>query len=207
MQAPCQAHWDAALRVVRYLKGSPGQGILLRADSELSLTGWCNSDWDACPLTRRSLSGWLVFLGHSPISWKTKKQSTVSHSSAEAEYRAMAPATCELKCLKTLLLSLGINRDKAIPLFCDSQSALHIARNPVFHERSKHIEVDCHFTRDAVKSELIAPSYVPTTVQLADIFTKALGRLSSTSFCTSWAFWITTLQLEGVLWERKAFYL
>ncbi|CAH9122066.1 unnamed protein product [Cuscuta epithymum] len=138
MQAPCQANWDAALRVVRYPKGSPGQGILLRADSDFSLTGWCDSDWAACPVTRRSLSRWLVFLGRSPISWKTKKQSIVSRSSVEAEYRA----TCELKWLKALLLRLGIEHTKAVPLFCDSQSVLHIARNPVFHERTKHIEAD-----------------------------------------------------------------
>ena len=176
MQEPRQEHWDAALRVVRYLKGSPGQGILLRSDSELSLKGWCDSDWAACPLTRRSLTGWLVFLGHSPIAWKTKKQHTVARSSAEAEYRSMASITCELKWLKGLLLSLGVHHPKAIPLFCDSQSALHIAQNPVFHERTKHIEVDCHFVRDAIQDGLLAPSYVPTTVQLADIFTKALGK-------------------------------
>ncbi|RVW61844.1 Retrovirus-related Pol polyprotein from transposon RE2 [Vitis vinifera] len=99
MQEPRIEHWEAALRVVRYLKGTPGQGILLRADSDLSLQGWCDSDWAACPVTRRSLSGWLVFLGQSPISWKTKKQHTVSRSSAEAEYRAMAAVTCELKWL------------------------------------------------------------------------------------------------------------
>ncbi|RVX07381.1 Retrovirus-related Pol polyprotein from transposon RE2 [Vitis vinifera] len=86
MQEPRIEHWEAALRVVRYLKGTPGQGILLRADSDLSLQGWCDSDWAACPVTRRSLSGWLVFLGQSPISWKTKKQHIVSRSSAEAEY-------------------------------------------------------------------------------------------------------------------------
>ncbi|CAH9103060.1 unnamed protein product [Cuscuta epithymum] len=176
IQAPRQEHWDAALRIVRYLKGSPGQGILLRADSDLTLRGWCDSDWAACPLTRRSISGWLVFLIHSPVSWKTKKQHTVSRSSAEAEYRSMAAATCELKWLKALLLSLGIHHHQAIPLYCDSQSALHVAKNPVFHERTKHIEVDCHFVRDAVQDGLIAPSYVPTTIQLADIFTKALGK-------------------------------
>ncbi|XP_048497665.1 uncharacterized mitochondrial protein AtMg00810-like [Beta vulgaris subsp. vulgaris] len=176
LQAPRQEHLDAALRVVRYLKGTPGQGILLRADSDLSLQGWCDSDWAACPITRRSLTGWLVFLGSSPISWKTKKQPTVSRSSAEAEYRSMAAITCELKWLKGLLLSLGVHHPKAIPLFCDSQSALHIAHNPVFHERTKHIEVDCHFVRDAITDGLIAPSYVPTTTQLADIFTKALGK-------------------------------
>ncbi|CAH9070946.1 unnamed protein product [Cuscuta epithymum] len=176
LQEPRQDHWDAALRVVRYLKGSPGQGILLRADSNLSLTGWCDSDRAACPLTRKSISGWIVFLGHSPISWKTKKQTTVSKSSAEAEYRSMAAATGELKWLKALLLSLGIHHPQAIPLYCDSQSSIHIARNPVFHERTKHIEVDCHFVRDAIQEGLIAPNYVPTTIQLADIFTKALGK-------------------------------
>lgn len=164
------------MRVVRYLKGTPGQGILLRADSNLSLQGWCDSDWAACPLTRRSLTGWLVFLGGSPISWKTKKQHTVSKSSAEAEYRSMAAITCELKWLKGLLLSLGVHHPKSIPLFCDSQSALHIAKNPVYHERTKHIEVDCHFVLDAITDGLIEPSYVPTTVQLEDIFTKALGK-------------------------------
>ncbi|KAL6335996.1 hypothetical protein AAG906_003623 [Vitis piasezkii] len=121
MHEPRIEHWEAALRVVRYLKGTPGQGILLRADSDLSLQGWCDSDWAACPVTRRSLSGWLVFLGQSPISWKTKKQHTVSRSSAEAEYRAMAAVTCELKWLKGLLLSLGVHHPKAIKLFCDSQ--------------------------------------------------------------------------------------
>lgn len=177
MQEPRTEHWEAALRVVRYLKGTPGQGILLSADCDLTLQGWCDSDWAACPLTRRSLTGWLVFLGKSPVSWKTKKQHTVSRSSAEAEYRSMAAITCELKWLKGLLLSLGVHHPKAIKLFCDSQSALHIAKNPVFHERTKHIEVDCHFVRDAINEGLISPSHVPTSSQLADIFTKALGKM------------------------------
>lgn len=85
LHAPRKDHWDAAIRVVRYLKGCPGQGILLRSDCDLSLSGCCDSDWATCPLTRRSVTGWLVFLGQSLISWKTKKQVTVSRSSAEAE--------------------------------------------------------------------------------------------------------------------------
>ena len=162
--------------MVRYLKGTPGQGILLSADCDLTLQGWCDSDRAACPITCWSLTGWLVFLGQSPVSWKTKKQPTISLSSAEAEYRSMAASTCELKWLKALLLSLGVRHPKAIKIFCDSESALHIAKNPVFHERTKHIEVDCHFVRDAINDGLISPAHVPTSSQLADIFTKALGK-------------------------------
>ncbi|XP_021755972.1 uncharacterized protein LOC110721148 [Chenopodium quinoa] len=140
------------------------------------LSGWCDSDWEAGPLTRRSLTGWIVFLGKSPISWKTKKQPTVATSSSEAEYRCMSSTTHELKWLKALLLSMGVQHPKAIKLFCDNQSTIHIARNPVFHERTKHIDINCHIVRDAIIEGLIAPSYVSTKEQLADIFTKALGK-------------------------------
>ena len=176
MQHPRRQHWEAALRCVRYLKGCPGQGILLSADCDLHLTGWCDSDWASCPLTRRSLTGWLVFLGASPISWKTKKQHTVSRSSAEAEYRSMAAITAEMKWLKSLLSALGVAHPNAMSLFCDSQSALYIAQNPVFHERTKHIEIDCHYVRDAIQEGIIHTRHVHTEEQLADLFTKALGK-------------------------------
>ena len=176
MQAPKIEHWNAALRVVRYLKGNPGQGILLRTDCDLRLYGYCDADWAGCPLTRRSLTAYFVMLGSSPISWKTKKQTTVSRSSAEAEYRSMAAATCELKWLKGLLSSLGVEHTDPMQLYCDSQSALHIANNPVLHERTKHIEVDCHFVRDEIVKGSIQPLYVHTSKQLADILTKALGK-------------------------------
>ncbi|CAM8948767.1 unnamed protein product [Rhodiola kirilowii] len=164
------------MRVVRYLKSSPGQGILLRTDSYLVLSAYCDADWASCPVSRRSLTAYFVFLGGFPISWKTKKQATVSRSSAEAEYRAIASATCEIIWLKGLLRSLFIAHPAPVSLSCDSQVALHIANNPVFHERTKHIEIDCHFVRDEILRGTIAPSYVHTTSQLADILTKALGR-------------------------------
>ena len=179
---PQVAHWDAALRVLRYIKGYPGQGILL-SKSALQLNAFCDSDWAACPLTRRSLTGYIVLLGTSPVSWKTKKQPTVYRSSSEAKYRAMAVTTCELKWLKSLLRSLGVLHSVPMKLFCDSQSALHIAKNPVFHERTKHIENDCHLVRDALKANTISASYVPTGHQLADILTKAIGRQSFCFLC------------------------
>ncbi|XP_021719900.1 uncharacterized protein LOC110687549 [Chenopodium quinoa] len=169
-------HWDAAIRVLLCIKGSPGQGILLRPMKDMCLTAFCDSDWAACPLTRCSLSSYKVFLGRSPVSWKTKKQPIVSRSSAEAEYHAMAVTTCELKWLKSLLSSLGILHPKPMKLYCDSQSALHIAKNPVFHDRTKHIEAGCHFVRDELVNGNLATAYVPTGHQLADILMKALGK-------------------------------
>jgi len=93
MQNPRSKHWQAALRVVRYLKEHSGQGILLPQENNLQLSGWCDSDWASCPLTRKSLIGWFIQPGTSPISWKMQKQQTISASSAEVEYRSMAKTT------------------------------------------------------------------------------------------------------------------
>lgn len=120
MSNPKPVHWDAALRVIRYLKNSPGQCILLRANTKLTLSAWCNSDWGACPLTRRSLMGWFIQLGKSPLSWKTRKHDVVSRSSTEAEYRAMADTVQELLWLRDLLPALSIAITAHIPLHFDS---------------------------------------------------------------------------------------
>ncbi|KAL9230729.1 hypothetical protein vseg_006043 [Gypsophila vaccaria] len=175
MHQPHAEHMAAALRVVRYLKGSPGQGLLFRADSDLTIPSWCDSDYGVCSLSRRSVTGWYIFLGGSPISWKTRKQTTVSLSSAETEYRAMANIVCELKWIKGILCDFGVTLSRPMAVFSDSQSALQLASNPVFHERKKHIEIDCHFVRDAITDGLIVTSHVSTKDQLADILTKALG--------------------------------
>lgn len=177
MKTPRVDHWEAALRVVRYLKGSPGRGILLSSKSDLCLTAYCDSDFGNCPTTRRSLSGYVMFLGGSPISWKTKKQNTVSHSSAEAEYRSMRNALNEILWLKQLLEDLGSPQTHPIRLFCDSQAAIHISNNPVFHERTKHIERDCHAVRDAVQDGVVTMVHVRTHEQIADLLTKALVRV------------------------------
>ncbi|XP_015168858.1 uncharacterized mitochondrial protein AtMg00810-like [Solanum tuberosum] len=95
MQQPKISHWDAALKVIRYIKGEPSKGLLMSADKKFSLTGFCDADWAACPNTRRSVTGFLLKFGDSLISWKSKKQNTVSRSSAEAEYRSLATLTAE----------------------------------------------------------------------------------------------------------------
>ncbi|KAK2993240.1 hypothetical protein RJ640_015719 [Escallonia rubra] len=176
MQSPRSQHWDAALRVLRYLKVTPGQGLFLSTDSPLQIYAFCDTYWASCPLTRRSITVYFVSLGNSPISWRTKKQPTVSRSSAEAEYRSVVVTTCELTWLKSFLLSLGIHHDRPMRLVYDHQAALHIASNPVFHERTKHIEIDCHYVREHLLAGNISTTHVYTAQQVVDIFTKALGR-------------------------------
>jgi len=162
MQQPTSSHMAALDHLLRYISGTAGQGILLRGTDSLQLTAYSDSDWASCPTSRRSVTGFVVLLDKSPISWKSKKQGTIGRSSAEAEYRAMAQAAAEVTWLVNLLQELGVSNLKPVTLHCDNQSALHIARNPVFHERTKHIEIDCHFTRDKVLEGLLQLSYLPT---------------------------------------------
>lgn len=174
MHKPTTSHMQAAKRVLRYLLSCPGQGILLATSSTASLTAYCDSDWAGCPMTRRSTTGFCIFLGSSPISWKSKKQQVVARSTAEAEYRAMAMTTCEVTWITQLLKDLGIKRLKSTILKCDNKAALAIAANPVQHEKTKHVEIDCHFVREKVADGTIKPQYVPTMHQVADILTKPL---------------------------------
>ncbi|GJT55139.1 retrotransposon protein, putative, ty1-copia subclass [Tanacetum coccineum] len=152
---PRQSHMDAADHLLGYLKATLGQGILIPKGGGINLTTYSDSDWLGCPITRRSRTGYLLLLGGAPISWKSKKQSVVSRSSAEAEYRAMANAVSEVLWMRWLLSFLETAPTGPTPLFCDNQAARHIANNPVFHERTKHVEMDCYFVRERVDSKEI----------------------------------------------------
>ncbi|XP_017974449.1 PREDICTED: uncharacterized mitochondrial protein AtMg00810-like [Theobroma cacao] len=167
-------HLQVAYRILKYLKGSPGQGILLSSSSKLQLRAYCDSDWAGCPSTRKSVTSYAIFIGDSLISWKSKKQSVTAKSSTEAEYRAMSTTCCEIIWLLFLLKDFGVSHSDAVDRFCDNQSALSMCKNPVFHERTKHIEVDCHFIREKVLAGIVKPSYIRTDSQLADLFTKAI---------------------------------
>jgi mevalonate pyrophosphate decarboxylase len=114
-------------------------------------------------------------VGGNLVTWKSKKQNVMARSSAEAEYRAMASTASELTWIKQVLADLNIKVEEPIKMFCDNQSARHIATNPVFHERTKHIEVDCHFVREKIQSKEIETLFVKSEDQLADILTKGLN--------------------------------
>jgi len=171
---PTITHHQAALRTLKYLKGCPGKGLFSPKNSSLTLQGFSDADMVGCLDTRRSIIGQWFFLWHSLISWRTKKQVTVSRSSSEAEYRALASATCELQWILYLLHDLHITCSKLPVLYCDNQSALHIASNPIFHERTKHLEIDCHIVREKVQAGILKLLPVSSQDQLADFFTKSL---------------------------------
>lgn len=135
-------------------------------------------------MTGRSVSGYCIQLGSALISWQAKKQTVVSQSSAEAEYRALASVTTEIMWLKYLLADLQVPVNEAVSVFCDNQAAIDIASNPVQHARTKHIELDCHFIREKVQSGVILPVKISTKFQLADIFTKVLGSSAHWSICS-----------------------
>lgn len=153
MSAPKQSYYEAALNIVRYIKKQPGLGLLMPSTGTTQVTASCDSDWASCPMFKRSVTGYCVKFGSSLISWKSKKQSTVSKSSAEAEYRSMENTVSELVWIAGLLKELKMKTSLLMELFCDNKAALQIAANPMYHERTKHIEIDCHFIRDKIQEE------------------------------------------------------
>jgi hypothetical protein len=156
------------------LKTSPSLGLFYSSSSDFKLQAFSDSDWATCPNTRKSITGYCLFLAKALISWRFKKQSTISRSSFEAEYRALTSLACEIYWIKYLLDDLQIRLITPFCTFSDSQSAIQISKNPSFHERTKHIEVDCHFIQIKIQEGLIRLIYIPSHIQLADCFTKAL---------------------------------
>ncbi|KAJ0621525.1 putative RNA-directed DNA polymerase [Helianthus annuus] len=150
MHKPTNSHLQIALRLLRYLKKNPGKGILISKGNTFDLKGFVDSDWGKCLVSRRSVRGYWVFLGNTLVSWKSKKQDVVSRSSTEAEYRALCSVACEILWILNILKDLKVVYDLPIKLFCDNNSAISIAANPVFHNRTKHFEIDLHFIREKI---------------------------------------------------------
>jgi hypothetical protein len=125
-------------------------GLLLRASTDYNITAYSDVDWAGCPDTRRSTSGFCVYLSDSLVSWSTKRQPMVSHSSAEVEYRVVANTAAECIWIRRLLGELHCDISKATVIFYDNVSAVYMSTNPVHHKHTKHIELDIHFVRERV---------------------------------------------------------
>ncbi|KAA0043160.1 putative mitochondrial protein [Cucumis melo var. makuwa] len=125
----------------------------------------------------------LVRFGGNLVSWKSKKQNVVSRSSVESEYKVMAQSVCEIVWIHQLLSEIGFSITVPTKLWCDNQAALHIASNPVFHERNKHIEVDCYFIREKIQDGLVSTGYVKIKEQLGDILTKVVNGARISYLC------------------------
>jgi histone deacetylase 1/2 len=182
LQSPTEVHWSAVKRILRYLKQTISIGLLLQKSSSLLMSGFADADWAGCPDDRRSIGGHAVFLGSNLVAWSSRKQSTVSRSSTEAEYKSVANTTTEIMWIQGLLKELGVYMTRAPSLWCDNLGATYLAVNPVFHARTKHIEVDYHFVRERVARKALNVQFVSTHDQLADILTKPLNVQSFVKF-------------------------
>lgn len=147
MSTPSDTHWRAVKRVLRYLAGTMDHGLCLTA-GQLELVGYSDADWASSIEDRRSTSGYVVYLGSNPVAWCSKKQSVVSRSSAEAEYRSLANCVSELLSIQQLLNEVGMLMSKIPTIWCDNFSTVSVAENPTHHTKMKHVEIDHHFVRE-----------------------------------------------------------
>jgi Reverse transcriptase (RNA-dependent DNA polymerase)/GAG-pre-integrase domain len=177
-------HWTAAVRVVRYLRGTRDLELTLGGANPIKILGFTDSDWANCPDTRRSVGGYLFSLGSGPISWQSRRQRTVATSSCEAEYTAAFEASKEAIWLRTLLSSIGFSPTSSTDLLCDNNATITLSEDPAFHARVKHFDVRYHFLRERVQSNEITLSYVNTKDNIADIFTKPLDTTNFTRLRT-----------------------
>ncbi|CAL1357723.1 unnamed protein product [Linum trigynum] len=194
-QDPTDAHWAAVKRILRYLKGTIHRGLVFSKSSTLHIHGYSDASWASCPKDRKSITGFAVFCGSNLVSWSTRKQKSVARSSTECEYRALATLASEVLWLRSLLHELGQSIPSAPALWCDNLCATFLAHNPVFHNRSKHMEIEFHFVRDQVSKGHLHVHYLPAADQHADVLTKPLPRISFTRFCSK--FRLTEPQLAG----------
>ncbi|XP_020584559.1 uncharacterized protein LOC110027457 [Phalaenopsis equestris] len=172
MHDPREPHLQAAYRVLHYLKGNLGKGILFKRNDTLTLEAYTDADYVGSIVDRRSTTRYCTFLGGNLVTWRSKKQNVVARSSAESEFRAIAQGLCELLWLRIILDDLRIPWEGPMKLYCDNKFVINIAHNLIQHDRTKHIEIDRHFIKEKLEEGLVCMSYVPSERQLADVLTK-----------------------------------
>lgn len=176
MHAPTEEHMATVMRVLRYLKGSPGRGLFFKKNTRRGIEAYTDADWAGSITDRRSTSGYCSFVWGNLVTWRSKKQTVVARSSAEAELRSLAHGLCEMMWLKDLLDELRQQADEPLKLYCDNKAAISITHNPVYHDRTKHVGIDRHFIKEKIEKGVVCIIYVPTESQAADVLTKSLWK-------------------------------
>ncbi|GJV12024.1 retrovirus-related pol polyprotein from transposon TNT 1-94 [Tanacetum coccineum] len=172
---PTEKHLHAVKRIFKYLRGTVNRGLWYPKDSSIALTAYADADHAGCQDTRRSTSGSMQLLGDRLVSWSSKRQKSAAISSTKAEYIALSGCCAQVLWMRSQLTDYGLGFNK-IPMYCDNKSAIALCCNNVQHSRSKHIDIRFHFIKEQVENGVVELYFVNTEYQLADIFTKALGR-------------------------------
>lgn len=173
MTAPKEKHWVATKRVLRYVKGTLDFGILYSKSKDPRLVGFTNLDWAGFFDDKKSTSGYVFNLGTGVVTWTNKKQQAIALSSIEAKYQGTSKATCEAIWLRRMLLDMQMSQARPSPLFCNNQGMLKLAKNPNFHERTKHVKLHCHFIKQHVEDGSVMLQYCPIEDQPIGILTKS----------------------------------
>ena len=197
LQTPTVAQWNACKRILRYVKGTLSHGLLFKPASLFTLEGYSDSDWATNIDDRKPVNGICVFLGGNLITWSSRKQKAVARSSTEAEYRALSSAATDLMWVKHLLTEIGIYVPQPLVLWSDNLGAQALACNPIYHARTKHIELDVHFIRNIISEHKLEVRHVPTESQPADILTNPLSLDRFQLMCSKLTMCAPMLSLRG----------
>lgn len=185
LERPALPHWNAAMQVLRYLKGTVNLGITYDGHKTSLVSGQksfsrpishCDADWAGCKSTQRSTTGYIFTLAGGALSWKSRLQPTVALSSTEAEYRAVTEAGQELLWLRRMMEAFGCVDENPTVLQSDNLGAIHLTTKSTFHDRTKHIDIHYHWIREIVKNGSVKLQHCPTEQMVANMLTKALGK-------------------------------
>lgn len=201
LSKPTNVHWKAVNRILRYVKGTITTGLRIRKSPSTLLSVFTDADWVGCLDYRRSTGGFAVFLGPNLVSWSSWKQPTMSRSGTKAEYKALANGIAEVTWIQSLLKELGVHQARAPVLWCDNLGATYLTTNPVFHARTKHIEVNFHFVREKVAMGALYVRFISSNDRLADGLTKPTSRdmLSRLRYNLN----LVTVKIEGEYKQDK----
>ncbi|KAK3016209.1 hypothetical protein RJ639_006211 [Escallonia herrerae] len=178
------------LRILRYLKSAPGQGILFtKNEDHQSMDVYTDADWVGAVDDRCSTSGYFTFVGGNLVTWRSKKQNVVARSSAEDEFRGIALGVCEALWLRLLLQDLGCVSKQPIKLYCDNKATCDISHNLVQHDRTKHVEMDRFFIKEKLDEKIVELPHIRSEDQLADILTKAVSSRVFSKFLSKLGMW------------------